>query len=234
MIAKCQLGHAFNSSFNNFFSAWKDQGNQNVLAKYGMDAFGWEYDPSNPLGKEEQKKVWQASGTSASLVKKGANAFGIEKKESTKEEKKAKWMKGGGTLGLASKGLGALTFKDNKKKAQSEAYNIMDKCKTTGMTFGVANELVPLSQLKITMDTAKALNILKFPSHQTFESTSYESICTNFLTNLMMAMKNRKQAVMEAKGNKKGKKRTYQIEKDEESWRREVVKINEAFQVLCN
>ena len=48
----------------------------------------------------------------------------------------------------------------------------------------------------------------------------------------MMAMKNRKQAVMEAKGNKKGKKRTYQMKKDEEeSWRREVVKINEAFQV---
>ena len=184
------------------------------------------------LGKEEQKKVWQASGTSASLVKKGANAFGIEKKESTKEEKKAKWMKGGGTLGLASKGLGALTFKDNKKKAQSEAYNIMDKCKTTGLTFGVANDLVPLSQLKqCTMDTAKALNILGFPSHQTFDSTSYESICTNFLTNLMMAMKNRKQAVMEARGNKKGKKSKFA--KDEESWRREVVKINEAFQV-CN
>ena len=47
-------------------------------------------------------------------------------------------------------------------------------------------------------------------------------------------MKNRKQAVMEAKGSKKGKKRTYQIAKDEESWRREVVQINEAFQVLCN
>jgi hypothetical protein len=39
---------------------------------------------------------------------------------------------------------------------------------------------------------------------------------------------------MEAKGSKKGKKRTYQIAKDEESWRREVVQINEAFQVLCN
>ena len=187
------------------------------------------------LGKEEQKKVWQASGTSATLVTKGANAFALEKKEMSKEQKKAKWMKGGGTLGLASKGLGALTFKDNKKKTQNEAYNIMDKCKTTGLTFGVANDLVPLSQLKITMDTAKALNILGFPSHQTFESTSYESICTNFLTNLMMAMKNRKQAVMEAKGNKKGKKRTYQMKKDdEESWRREVVKINEAFQVLCH
>jgi hypothetical protein len=32
------------------FSAWKEQGNQNVLAKYTVDAFGWEYDPSNPLG----------------------------------------------------------------------------------------------------------------------------------------------------------------------------------------
>ena len=73
----------------------------------------------------------------------------------TKEQKKAKWMKGGGTLGLASKGLGALTFKDNKKKTQNEAYDIMNKCKTTGLTFGVANDLVPLSQLKITMDTAK-------------------------------------------------------------------------------
>ena len=63
MITKCQLGHAFNVlrvhvklqvvinlSFNNF-SAWKDQGNQNVLAKYTMDALGWEYDPTNPLGK---------------------------------------------------------------------------------------------------------------------------------------------------------------------------------------
>ena len=62
--SKCQLGHAFNvlrahkkfrllltcMYFNNF-SAWKDQGNQNVLAKYTMDAFGWEYDPTNPLGK---------------------------------------------------------------------------------------------------------------------------------------------------------------------------------------
>ena len=108
------------------------------------------------LGKEEQKKVWQASGTSASLVKKGTNAFALPKKEEmTKEEKKAKWMKGGGTLGLASKGLGALTFKDNKKKTQDEAYNIMNKCKTSCMTFGVANDLVPLAQLKITMDTAK-------------------------------------------------------------------------------
>ena len=63
MITKFQLGHAFNVlrvhvklqvvinlSFNNF-SAWKDQGNQNVLAKYTMDALGWEYDPTNPLGK---------------------------------------------------------------------------------------------------------------------------------------------------------------------------------------
>ena len=33
------------------FSAWKDQGNQNVLAKYTMDALGWQYDPTNPLGK---------------------------------------------------------------------------------------------------------------------------------------------------------------------------------------
>ena len=108
------------------------------------------------LGKEEQKKVWQASGTSASLVKKGANAFALPpKEEMTKEEKKAKWMKGGGTLGLASKGLGALTFKDNKKKTQDEAYNIMEKCKTSCLTFGVANDLVPLAQLKITMDTAK-------------------------------------------------------------------------------
>ena len=88
-------------------------------------------------------------------MQKGANAFAIEKPEMTKEQKKAKWMKGGGTLGLASKGLGALTFKDNKKKTQNEAYDIMNKCKTTGLTFGVANDLVPLSQLKITMDTAK-------------------------------------------------------------------------------
>ena len=108
------------------------------------------------LGKEEQKKIWQASGNSASLVQKGANAFALPKKEEmTKEEKKAKWMKGGGTLGLASKGLGALTFNGNKKKTQEEAYNIMEKCKTTGLTFGVANDLVPLAQLKITMDTAK-------------------------------------------------------------------------------
>ena len=50
----------------------------------------------------------------------------------------------------------------------------------------------------------------------------------------MMAMKNRKQAVMEAKG-KKAKKRTYQMKKEEEeSWRKEVVQINEAFQVLWN
>ena len=63
MITKCPLRHAFNVlrvhvklqvvinlSFNNF-SAWKDQGNQNVLAKYTMDALGWQYDPTNPLGK---------------------------------------------------------------------------------------------------------------------------------------------------------------------------------------
>ena len=62
--------------------------------------------------------------------------------------------------------------------------------------------------------------------------TSYESICTAFLTQLMMVMKNRKMAVMEAKNEKSRRRRKFQIQKEEENWRTEVVRINEAFQHL--
>ena len=76
------------------------------------------------------------------------------------------------------------------------------------------------------------MNILGFPTFQTFEMTSYESICTAFLTQLMMVMKNRKMAVMEAKNEKSRRRRKFQIQKEEENWRTEVVRINEAFQHL--
>ena len=71
-----------------------------------MDAFGWEYDPNNPLGKEEQKKAWQDSGQKSGMLKKGANAFALEKKVLTTEEKKAKWKAGVNPAGIAAKALG--------------------------------------------------------------------------------------------------------------------------------
>ena len=47
-----------------------------------------------------------------------------------------------------------------------------------------------------------------------------------------MVMKNRKQAVMEAR-EYKSRRRKYKKEKDEElNWRLEIVRINEAFQVI--
>ena len=78
---------------------------------------------------------------------------------------------------------------------------------------------------------SKALNVLGFPTYQTFEQTAYDTICTAFLTKLMMVMKERKQKVMEAKEMKNKGRRRHQIQKEEESWRMEVCKINEAFQV---
>ena len=78
------------------------------------------------------------------------------------------------------------------------------------------------------------MNILGFPSHQSFELTSYECISSAFLTQIMFVMKARRDAIMEAKEYNSRKKRYRKKEKmiDESNWRFEIVKINEAFQVL--
>ena len=46
-----------------------------------------------------------------------------------------------------------------------------------------------------------------------------------------MIMKTRKQQVMEAKTQKNTRRRRFEEAKEEESWRVEVVQVNEAFQV---
>ena len=80
---------------------------------------------------------------------------------------------------------------------------------------------------------SKALNILGFPPFQTFELTTYQTICTAFLTQIMLVMKNRRQAVMEAKEYKSKKRKPKKTEEEEDiNWRVEVVRINEAFQVF--
>ena len=73
--------------------------------------------------------------------------------------------------------------------------------------------------------------MLGFPTYQTFEQTSYESICSAFLSRLMMIMKTRKQREMEAREQKVTRRRRFEQQKEEESWRVEVVHANEAFQV---
>ena len=47
----------------------------------------------------------------------------------------------------------------------------------------------------------------------------------------MMIMKTRKQKVMEAKNKPLTRRRRFEAQKVEESWRFDVVKVNEAFQV---
>ena len=78
------------------------------------------------------------------------------------------------------------------------------------------------------------MNILGFPSHQSFELTSYECISSAFLTQIMFVMKARRDAIFEAKEYNSRKKRHRKKEKmiDESNWRFEIVKINEAFQVI--
>ena len=80
------------------------------------------------------------------------------------------------------------------------------------------------------------MNILGFPSHQSFELTTYEVISSAFLTRIMFVMKARRDAIMEAKEYKMvagRRKRRSKKEKliDESNWRFEIVKVNEAFQV---
>ena len=80
----------------------------------------------------------------------------------------------------------------------------------------------------------QALEILEFPPFTNFELTSYEDVCSAFLNRLMMIMKNRKQAAMDAlkfKNKKKKKEYGYHARKRERNWRVEVVQVNEAFQV---
>merc|ERR1712008_433947 len=56
--------------------AWQTTGHTNILAKNGIEAFGWQYDPTNPLNKEEQKKAWKAQGHTNVLAKNSIEAFG--------------------------------------------------------------------------------------------------------------------------------------------------------------
>ena len=56
--------------------------------------------------------------------------------------------------------------------------------------------------LGIVMDGPKAMNILGFPTHQTFDNTSQDEISKAFVYKMRMVMKNRKQS----KGNKKEKR----------------------------
>ena len=118
-----------------------------------FEGFGWKYDPTNPLSKEEQKKAWQEQSHKNILVKKGADAFELEKKALTKEEKKARWRVD--TTGKTAKALDAITggIADKKKKIESEASYIMNY---GGNTLGGASDLEPLSAINIVMTTAKA------------------------------------------------------------------------------
>ena len=72
------------------------------------------------------------------------------------------------------------------------------------------------------------MNILGFPTSQTFETTSYEDICTAFLSRSKVLMKNRKLAKQKAKKNDKKPKKG----EDDESCREEMLRLNEALQHL--
>ena len=43
-----------------------------------MEAFGWEYDPDNPLNKEEQRKAWQEQSHRNVMSKNTIEAMGWE------------------------------------------------------------------------------------------------------------------------------------------------------------
>ena len=89
-----------------------------------MDAFGWDYDPSNPLSREEQREKWQQQAEKNVLVKKSAKAF---EKELSAEEKKAKWK--ADKTGLVAKTLGALTHVEKKKVTQKQADYMLGQVK---------------------------------------------------------------------------------------------------------
>ena len=69
---------------NNFFInnidfiAWKLQNDKVALVKDTIDSFGWNYDPSNPLNKEEQKKAWLSQSQKNVKAKTAIEALGWE------------------------------------------------------------------------------------------------------------------------------------------------------------
>ena len=48
------------------------------MVKDMIEAFGWEYDPNNPLNKEEQKKAWLSQSQKNVRAKTTIEAMGWE------------------------------------------------------------------------------------------------------------------------------------------------------------
>ena len=75
------------------------------------------------------------------------------------------------------------------------------------------------------------MNILGFPTSQTFEATTYDDICDAFLRRSKVLMRNRKQMKERAKKNDKKSQKHGKIP-DEDSCREEMLRLNEALQHL--
>ena len=58
------------------------QSDKVALVKDTIESFGWNYDPSNPLNKEEQKKAWLSQSQKNVKVKTAIEALGWEQKYS--------------------------------------------------------------------------------------------------------------------------------------------------------
>ena len=58
--------------------AWKMQSDKVALVKDTIESFGWNYDPSNPLNKEEQKKAWISQSQKNVNAKTAIEAMGWE------------------------------------------------------------------------------------------------------------------------------------------------------------
>ena len=54
------------------------QSDKVALVKDTIESFGWNYDPSNPLNKEEQKKAWLAQRERNVNAKTAIEAMGWE------------------------------------------------------------------------------------------------------------------------------------------------------------
>ena len=54
------------------------QSDKVALVKDTIESFGWNYDPNNPLNKEEQKKAWLTQSQKNVKVKTAIEAMGWE------------------------------------------------------------------------------------------------------------------------------------------------------------
>jgi hypothetical protein len=60
------------------FIAWKKQNDKAALVKDTIECFGWNYDPDNPLNKEEQKKAWLSQSQKNVKAKTAIEGMGWE------------------------------------------------------------------------------------------------------------------------------------------------------------